>query len=90
MRDEVVALENKAYRVVAVRIPVAVGERSRRFMSDVKLAGGVTVKSADDIEKRSLAAAGGTEYRNKLIRTERQRDFMKRSDVARRVHLLDF
>ena len=42
------------------------------------------------IEKRSLAAAGGTEYRNKLIRTERQRDFMKRSDVARRVHPVSY
>ena len=52
--------------MVAVGVPVPVGEILSRSAVDDKVAGGILVKSADDVEHGRLAAAGMTQYRDKL------------------------
>ena len=70
MRDEIVALEHKADRTVAVRIPVAVGEIFCRFPVYDKVAGGVLVKPSDYIEQCGFSAARRTEYRHEFAFAE--------------------
>ena len=70
MGNKIVALENKAYGVVAVRIPVAVAEILCADGVDHKVAVGVLVKSADDIEHSCLSAARGAEDRNEIALSE--------------------
>ena len=60
MRNQVVALEHKAYGVVSVRIPVAVFILFRGNSVDNQIAAVVSVKPADDIEQRCFAAAART------------------------------
>ena len=70
MGDEVVALEHKSYRVVAVCIPVAVFEVVGVSAVDDEIALCVSVQTADDVEHGGLAAAGGAENRHKLRGSE--------------------
>ena len=70
MGDKVVALKDKAYRVVAVSVPISVLVILGGNAVDNKVARGIMVKSADDVEQRSFAAAGMSEYRNELVLTE--------------------
>ena len=66
VRDEVVALEHEAYRVVAVSVPVLVAVVPGRAAVYHKVAAGVLVEAADDVQQRRLPAAGGAEYGHKL------------------------
>ena len=66
MRNEVVGLKNKAYRVVAVSVTVAVGVFLGRAAVDHKVAVCVLIQTADDVQQRCFAAAGVTEHGNKL------------------------
>ena len=70
MGDKVVALKDKAYRVVAVSVPISVLVILGGNAVDNKVTRGIMVKSADDVEQRSLAAARMSEYRNELVLTE--------------------
>ena len=70
MRYQIVALEYKAYRVVAVAVPIGIGEGFRRSSRNVEIAVRVAVKSADDVEERCFSAAGRTENRNKFALSE--------------------
>ena len=70
MRNQIVALEYKAYRVVAVAVPIGIGEGFRRSSRNVEIAVRVAVKPADDVEERCFSAAGRTEDRNKFALSE--------------------
>ncbi len=56
-----IALEYKAYRVIAVGVPVAVFEVLSRAAVDDKVALGVLVEAADDVEHCGFSAAGRTQ-----------------------------
>ena len=58
MRDEVVALKDKADGVVAVCVPVAVVVLLRGAAVDDKVAGGVAVQTADDVQQRGFSGTG--------------------------------
>ena len=70
MRNEVIALEDKADGVVAVAVPVGVGKVLRRLAVDDEIAARIVVKTADDVEHRRLAAARMAEDGDKLALTE--------------------
>ena len=83
VRDEVVALKDKADGVVAVGVPVAVVVFLRGAAIDDEVAGGVAVESADDVQQRGLAAAGLSEDRHELILAEGDVDALERLDLRR-------
>ena len=58
VRDQVVALEYETDGVVAVGVPVTVGELLGGFSVDDQVTGGVAIQAADDVQQRGLAAAG--------------------------------
>ena len=62
MRDKIIALENKADRVISVAVPIAVLEILGGFSVDDKVAACVLVKTADDIQHSCFSAARLTEY----------------------------
>lgn len=70
MRYQVIALKHKSDRVVSVRIPFPVGVFFRRSAAYYQVAGGVFVKSSDNIEQCGLSAAGLTEHRHELAFSE--------------------
>ena len=74
MRDQVIALEDKADAVIAVNVPVAVAEFGRGAAADEKVTPCVAVKPADQVQKRGLAAARGAKHRDKLVLAEGKRD----------------
>ena len=78
MRYEVVTLEYKSYSVVSVNVPISVGVGFRADSGYRKIAGGVVVKTAYDIKKRSLSATRRTEYRDELSLPERKGESLKR------------
>ena len=78
MRNEVVGLKNKAYRVVAVSVPVAVGVLFGRSAVYYKVAVCVLIQTADDIQQRCFAAAGVAEHGDKLGFSELKIDPLER------------
>ena len=70
MRNEIVALENESNPVVAVIVPIAVFKILGRYSVDEKIARGIVVKAADDVEKSRLAASGRAEYGNEFVAPE--------------------
>ena len=78
VRYQVVALENEAYAVVAVHVPIAVAELAGADAVYAHVARSVLVESADDVEHRGLAASAGTEYRHELVFAEIQRHALER------------
>ena len=60
--------------MVAVSVPVTVFVLLGGRAVDDKVAGGIVVKTADDIEQGSLTAAGVTKDRNEFIFTEADAD----------------
>ena len=89
VRDEVVALKDKADGVVAVRVPVAVVVLLCGAAVDNEVAGGVAVQAADDVQQRGLAAAGLAQDRNELVFTKGNVDALECFDL-RRAGLVDF
>ena len=89
VRDEIVGLEDKADRVIAVIVPVLILILFCRFACDDEVAGGVAVESADNVQQRGLAAAGGSEHCDKFIFAEHDVDALQRLylSVAGRVVL---
>src|SRR5699024_3543193 len=74
VRDEVIGLEHKPDRVVAVGVPIAVAEVLGRATAYYEVTACVLVESANDVEHRGLSAAGRTEYRHEFILTEAEAD----------------
>ena len=70
VRNEVIALEDKADGVVAVAVPVGVGKVLRRLAVDDEIAARIVVETADDVEQRRLAAARMAEDGDKLALAE--------------------
>ena len=91
MRDQVIALEDEADRMVAVGIPVAVFVILGRAAIDHKVAFGVLVETTNDVEHRGFTAAGGTEDRDKFVFPKLQIDPLEGMDgsVASGVVLFD-
>ena len=83
VRDEVIALKDKADGVVAVGIPVAVIVFLCGAAVDDEIAGGVAVEAADDVQQRGLTAAGLAKDCNKLILAEGDVDALERFDLRR-------
>ena len=82
VRDEIVALKDKADGVVAVGVPVPVAVLLCGDTVDEQVARRVAVQTADDVQKRRLAAAGRTENGDKFIVAKAQ------AHAAERVHAL--
>ena len=80
MRDEVVGLKDEADGAVAIAVPVTVGKVTGGLAVYHKVAGAVLVKTADDVQKGGLAAAGVTEDRNKLALPKFQVNALERMD----------
>ena len=70
--DKIVALENKAYGMVSVAIPIGVLEILCGFAVDYKVTAGISVKTADDIEHGGLSATRCAEDRHELVFAEFQ------------------
>ena len=75
--DQVVGLEDKADRVVAVGVPVAVLVFFGRYAVDDQIAGVVAVQSAYDIEEGGLARAARPEDRDELVVPQVERDVIE-------------
>ena len=91
VRDEVVALEHEAHAVIAVHVPIAVGERTGAPAVDDKVARGVFIQPADDVEQRRLAAAARAEDGDELAAPELHAHAAKRVDgVPRRRIILHY
>ena len=71
VRDEVVALEDEADSVVTVNVPISIAVELCALAVYNEIARGVVIKTANDIEQRSLSAARCTENRYELVVTER-------------------
>ena len=82
MRDEIVALKDKADGVVAVGVPVPVAVLLCGDTVDEQVACRVAVQTADDVQQRRLAAAGRTENGDKFIVAKAQ------AHAAERVYAL--
>ena len=76
--DQVVALEYKADRVVAVGIPVAIGILFGGDPVDDQIAVIVAIQSADDIQEGGLTGTAGTEYRYKFVVAQTERHALER------------
>ena len=87
---QVIALENEAYRMVTVRIPVPVLILFGRDTVDNKVAAIVTVKSADNIQQRCLTRTAGAENSDKLIIPEIQAYIIKRGLFQLTCHIFLF
>ena len=88
VRDQVVALEHKADRMVAIGVPVVVGESLCGFSVDEKIAFGVAVEAADDVEHRGFSAARGAENGNKLALAEIDADVIHGADGGISRHIV--
>ena len=78
VRDEVVALEHEADRVVAVGVPVPIPVFFRRNAVDDQIAAVVTVEAADDVEQRGLSRTARAQDRNKFVFAQVQTDAVER------------
>ena len=74
MRNQVICLKDKTYRMIPVVVPLSVGIIRGGPAVDQQFAFAVAVKAADDVKQRRLAAAGGAENGNELILPESHAD----------------
>ena len=82
--DEVIGLKDKSDTMIAVDIPVPVPEIFGRTTLNDKVTRRIVVKTADDIEKRRLAAARRAEHTDKLALTECKADAFESVNRSRR------
>ena len=76
--DQVVGLEDEAYAVVAVGVPVACLVVLRRDAVDDEVARLEAIKATDDVEHRCLARAGLAEHSHEFVIAERHGNFVER------------
>ena len=81
MRDKVIALENEAYGMVSVGIPVTVIILLCGLAVYNKIARIVAVKSAHDIEQRCFTTAAGAENCNEFSLSELTANAVKRGST---------
>ena len=91
VRDQVVALEHKPDRVIAIRVPIAIAIFFRGRSIDDQIAVLVAVQPANDIEQRRLTRTTRPQDRHKLVVTQIKRDPVQSNlrEIARRVGLAD-
>ena len=70
VRNQVIALENKADTVVSVYVPVAVTVKLCADTIDNKITGGVSVKTANNVKHGGLTASGRAENGNEFSVTK--------------------
>ena len=73
VRDQVVALEDKAHAVIAVGVPVAALVPVCRDAVDDHLAGVAVIQPADNVEQRRFPGPAGAQDGHELIFPERKR-----------------
>ena len=78
VRDQVIALKDETDGMVAVGIPVPRGKVLRRASADDKIAGGILIQSADDVQKRRLSAAGRPQHSDEFMPPEPDRHTLQR------------
>ena len=78
VRDQVIALKDETDGMVAVGIPIPRGKVLRRASADDKIAGGILIQSADDVQKRRLSAAGRPKHSDKFMPPEPDRHALQR------------
>ena len=88
VRDQIVALEDEADRVIAVGIPIAGRIFFRGDPVDRKLAAVIAVQTADDVQQRGLARAAGAENRHEFVVPQVQTDPVQGS-LYQRAGLID-
>ena len=66
MRDQVIALKDKADRMIAVIVPVLVLEILRGSSIDEQISAGILIQPADDVEHGRLAASALSQDGNKF------------------------
>ena len=81
MRNEVVALEDKADRMVAVGVPIGVAVLLGGDAVDDQVAAGVLIQASDDVEQSCLSAARGAENGDEFALAEFDGDAVKGADV---------
>ena len=87
VRNEVVALEDKANAMVAVGVPVLVGVVLGRDAVDDNVARVGVVKAAKDVEHGCLTRARWAQNGSKLVVPKRNRHVVER-DLRERRHLI--
>lgn len=70
MRNQIVALENEAYSMVAVGIPITVFIFLCGNTVYDKVAAVIAVKTADNVQQGCFTRTTGAEYSNKFIVTK--------------------
>ena len=88
VRYQVIALENKAYRMVSVAVPVSVLEILCGFAVDVQVAVCVAVKSADYVQQCGLTAARLSQNGHELVLAEIDADTFERLDSGVTHHIV--
>ena len=91
MGNQIIALEYKAHRVIAVGVPVPVPKVLGRTSVDNQVAVGVAVQTTDDVEHGGFPAAGRPQNRHKFLMAELEADALERLHrfVARGVCLMN-
>ena len=82
VHDQVIALEYKADRVIAIGIPVGIAVLLGGATANDQITAGVAVKTANDIQHRGLSAAGGAEDRHEFALTEVDADALQGVNLA--------
>ena len=89
VRDQVIALEDKAYAVVAVGIPIAIFVLVGRNTLDNEIARVVVVEATHDVQERRLPRAARTQDGDELVIAKGNRYAIERllREIPRRVRL---
>ena len=81
MGDELVGLEYESDGVVAVSVPVPVGEILGGTAADGQVAGGVAVQATDDVQQGGLPAAALAQDSHEFTFAKAEADALERVDV---------
>ena len=82
MGDQIVALEHKAYGVVAIAVPIPVLVVLGGTAIDDQITVGVLIQTADNIQHGGLAAAGRAQNGHKFTLAELQIHVLQRYHIA--------
>jgi hypothetical protein len=83
MGDQVVTLEHKTYRVIAVGVPVPAVLVFGGFSADYQITGSALIQAADDVKHRGLATTGMAQDGHEFRRTEIDGHALQRMDHIR-------
>ena len=77
MRNQIITLENKSYRMITIRIPVSVFIFLRWYSIDDQISAVISVQTTNDIQKRCLSRTTRSQNSNKFIISEIQTDIIQ-------------